>query len=184
MEFTYETVFAMGLYLTGFVISALIVASLLGWAWRWVDDKEGMGNNPIITFFYTRKKEDYYSKEDVIAALTTSYGCRSDRQDYIVSKILGSRNHPSTIRREAEKLAADCKVRVENSRSYSDYVFGFLVIVLLGSVLLPPALLTLFIFYDITLSVALFIALMIFARSARRHKKLFDAHVKDKEAHK
>ena len=50
--------------------------------------------------------------------------------------------------------------------------------------LIPVCLVVTFNFYPIVLSVLLFFVFAMLARFSRRHKKLFDKHIEDKDAHK
>lgn len=53
-----------------------------------------------------------------------------------------------------------------------------------GLVLFPPLLVSAMAIYPVTLSIVLAYFIALIARFARRHKKLFDKHLKDPEAHK
>ena len=62
----------------------------------------------------------------------------------------------------------------------SDLLFA----VAIGCIFIPLLSYLLFRFYPIAIGLALLYAIAHTARFARRHKKLFDKHVKDPEAHK
>jgi len=62
--------------------------------------------------------------------------------------------------------------------------FGPFYAITFGTGLLPIVLVVAIEFYPIALSIAVLILMAHLARFSRRHKKIFDEHVKDKSAHK
>lgn len=82
-----------------------------------------------------------------------------------------------------KELDGGCFVYEKGCHEWSDGASGFFY-PLLALLFLPTLAVTAVTFYPVTLAAVTLLLMARLARFARRHKKLFDKHIKDPDAHK
>jgi len=165
----YEIAFYCGLGLSAFCIIAYVLSWVVQWAWAWIDDGKASKKNWIAskTIF---SKWKYPVHNDYGDALERKAKTNADGWGYAKDK---KHTHKS----------------VHNLKHGIDYLYDWQISgryfwLVLGMIPLPVVAVLMYDVYPITLTIGVLIVLAYLARFSRRHKKIFDEHVKDKGAHK
>ena len=156
-------------YLLAAHLTALSISAIASFVWAWVDDKETVGFNPYISIL-AKIRGCYYSAKEAERLIRKGYGARTCHEDLLVAQWMGNN----------QKSHGYGEIREFLDRYKEDTVkrdgFWLVSFILLLS---PTIIWVSFLFYPIVLSAVSFWLIANLARYARRHKKLFDKHLKD-----
>lgn len=168
----YQIAMWIGGAIFAFCILAYIFCWIIQWAWAWVDDKEASNKNWLSSKFEGASKWKY-----------------PVHNEYGVGLEAAIKNNHAPFGYAKDKKHNNGKVG--GLMEGVDYVYshdvrcigGFFMLAVIAFAL-PITLLCALKVYPLTLAVLIITLIAYLARFARRNKKMFDDHTKDKDAHK
>jgi len=167
----YEISFFIGGCILIVGIMLYVLSWVIQWAWAWVDDTKASDENWI------------------------SSKCKSSKWKYPVYNAFGE-GLASAIKENAKpfgfakdkanknKAVTNLKEGVDYVYSHSDLASSRYCLYVFISMLSPIVAVLSFKVYNIVMALMIIVMVAYLARFAKRSKKLFDKHVKDKGAHK
>ena len=167
----YEIAFYCGIGLSAFCIIAYVFSWIVQWTWTWVDDGKAPETNWLVdkTAF---SKWKYPVHND--------YGEELERKAKADSKC----NAFGYSKEKENNHKSVHELRHGEDYLYTHQLSSMYSWIVLGAIPLPMIVIFLYDVYPVTLTIGVLIVLAHLARFSRRHKKIFDEHVKDKSAHK
>ena len=147
-------------------IAAVSAFQLWAWLWAWVDDSEKSKKNALLVFVGTIGIQKTVNLKELVDKTCSS---RSQAEDRLIMYYGYERN--ARLGREVDDRLVPYSVRNPAAVFFAVLTLVYLTVVSV---------------YYIQFSIWIIstVALLYMARFGRRQQKLFNEHVKDKEAHK
>ncbi len=165
----YEIALSAGGVIFAFCISAYIFTWLIQWAWAWLDDAKVSESNWL---------------EEKLRFTKWKYPLHNAFGDELKEAIKSNRKPFAYAKDEKLKNKSVHGLVCDKDYKYTHNINSSIWLTTLVASLSPILFLFAFKVYPLTLAIITIVLIAFTARFARRNKKMFDSHVKDKDAHK
>ena len=165
----YQIAIAAGVTLFACIIMAYILCWILQRAWAWVDDSKAKNVNWLISKTPCKWKYPVYN------ASGENLKKLAENKEEIFGYAKDKKNHNKSVH-DGLREGVDYVYTHNISATYLPFLFIAFI--------LPIVALITFKFYPVTLFIVSIVSIAFLSRFALRSKKLFNKHIKDKDAHK